>query len=279
MEQEQYAVAVRGGANESLALQRVSEGLFKSGLFPNAKNPYGAFAITQYGAELGIGPMMSLKNINIISGQLAANGQLMLSLAMSKGVTFQVLSETTDEVSIKFMRGGQQYISKFTMKDAELAGLKGKDNWRKYPSDMLYWRCVAKGLRRIAPDAVMGLYTPDEISSGEYVDVSEATVPAPEPTKTSDKVTKAITWIEDNGLTKAEAEEMMGEEITETNLAKLKKVYKAWRDKASQEIVEPEGAQEATAPIEVACPNRNGDDVTVEYCNSKCESRQGCPAH
>ena len=68
--------------DESLSLGKVAAGLFKSGLFPNAKNEFGAWAITQYGAELGVGPMMSLKNINIISGQLACNAQLMLSLAI-----------------------------------------------------------------------------------------------------------------------------------------------------------------------------------------------------
>lgn len=76
---------------ESLTLQKVGAGLFKSGLFPNAKNEYGAFAIVEYGRELGIGPMMALKNINIISGQVACNAQLMLSLALAKGVTYSVV--------------------------------------------------------------------------------------------------------------------------------------------------------------------------------------------
>ena len=66
---------VKYDPSESLTLQKVSEGLFASGLFPNAKNKFGAFAIVQYGRELGIPPMMSLKNINLISGQLACNAQ------------------------------------------------------------------------------------------------------------------------------------------------------------------------------------------------------------
>ena len=66
---------VKYDPSESLTLQKVSEGLFASGLFPNAKNKFGAFAIVQYGRELGIPPMMSLKNINLFSGQLACNAQ------------------------------------------------------------------------------------------------------------------------------------------------------------------------------------------------------------
>jgi len=44
---------------EHPVLITVANALFKSGLFPNVKNSYGAFAITQYGSELGIGPMTS----------------------------------------------------------------------------------------------------------------------------------------------------------------------------------------------------------------------------
>lgn len=162
---------------DSLALQKVSSGLFKSGLFPNAKNEMGAFAIIEYGYELGIPPMMALKNINIISGQLACNAQLMLSLATARGVAYTVLEESDTGAKIEFKRGNQPpYVAEFNKKDAESAGLLGKDNWKKYPRDMYFWRAVAKGIRRIAPDAVMGLYTADEISEGKFIDVIDVPV-------------------------------------------------------------------------------------------------------
>lgn len=185
------AVAVIDG-NNSLALQRVGTGLFKSGMFPNAKNEYGAFAIVQYGSELGIGPMMSLKNINIISGQIAVNGQLMLSLAMRAGVTFRVIKEEDTGCSIEFRRGENVYVATFDKKDAEAAGLTGKDNWKKYPKDMYYWRCVAKGVRRVAPDAVMGAYTPDEITEGKVIDCVDIVADVPDniPTPTPEQPTE-----------------------------------------------------------------------------------------
>lgn len=96
--------------------------------------------------------------------------------------------------------------------------------------------------------------------------------PKQEP-KPSDKVAKAIQWIEDNGLTKQEAEAMMCEEITEKNLPKLKQVYKAWKDKASQEIVEPEAVQEATGPF-VLCPDNQ--ERPAAYCADGCPVA-GCP--
>lgn len=160
--------------NQSLSLQKVSDGLFASGLFPNAKNKYGAFAIVEYGFELGVPPMMALKNINIISGQLACNGQLMLSLAMQKGVTYEVQKEDDKGCKIVFHRQGHKdYTAEFTEKDAQAAGLLGKDNWKKYAKDMYFWRAVVKGIRRIAPDAAMGMYTPDEITEGKVLNVTD----------------------------------------------------------------------------------------------------------
>jgi hypothetical protein len=158
--------------NQSLALQKVADGLFKSGMFPNAKNAFGAYAIVQYGHELGIPPMMALKNINIISGQLACNAQLMLSMAMSRGVTYRVIKETDKGAEIEFKRGEITYLASFSEEDAKAAGLTGKDNWKKYARDMYFWRAAAKGIRRISPDAVLGLYTKDEISNGEIIDVA-----------------------------------------------------------------------------------------------------------
>lgn len=166
--------------NVSLGLQKVADGLFKSGMFPNARNAFGAYAIVQYGHELGIPPMMALKNINIISGQLACNAQLMLSMAMSRGVTYKVITETDKGATIEFRRGDITYTATFNEADAQAAGLTGKDNWRKYARDMYFWRAAAKGIRRIAPDAVLGLYTKDEISNGEIVDLSPKTSEAPQ---------------------------------------------------------------------------------------------------
>lgn len=192
---------------ESLALREVSQGLFKSGMFPNAKNEFGAFAIVEYGHELGIPPMMSLKNINIISGQLAVNGQLMLSLAMARGVIYEVKEETDKGCTILFKRQGfSPYEATFNEKDAQAAGLTGKDNWKKYPKDMYFWRAVAKGVRRIAPEAVMGLYTADEISEGQYIDVTAVPVngsgkqEARSPTSTDDPKCKQHDGLDQKGM-------------------------------------------------------------------------------
>ena len=56
----------------------------------------------------------------------------------------------------------------FSWNDAIRAGLAGKDNWRKYPQQMLLARVRVKAIREFVPEAGFGLYTPDELGSSEY---------------------------------------------------------------------------------------------------------------
>ncbi len=147
---------------DALALLRVSEGLFKSGLFPGVSNSYGAFAVVEYGHELGLPPMIALQNINIIKGRFAVNGQVLLAKALTNGVTYVVQHEDDEGCKIEFRKNDSTYLATFDSADAKRAGLLGKDNWKTYPKDMYFWRAVARGIRRIAPEIIMGLVLDDE---------------------------------------------------------------------------------------------------------------------
>jgi hypothetical protein len=54
-------------------------------------------------------------------------------------------------------------LVRYTIEDAKLAGLLHKDNWKQEPSDMLVARCIARGVRRVLPGSVLGMYEADEI--------------------------------------------------------------------------------------------------------------------
>ncbi len=146
---------------------KLSEEFAKSNMFPNAKTPAAAFSIIQYGKELGIPPVTSLQNIYIVNGKLGVSTQLFASKVESEGVETRIIEETGSKCSIEFTRGNKKYISTFTMEDAKTAELIGKDNWRHHPKDMLYWSAYRKGARKVAPNATMNLYTPDELENLE----------------------------------------------------------------------------------------------------------------
>ncbi len=167
---------------KEVALIKVGESLFKSGLFPNVKNPFGAYAIVQYGHELGIGPMTALQTMAIISGKICMAGQMMLSIALKNGVSYRILKDSDEECQVSFKRDTLEYTSSFSIKEAKQAGIwRAQSGWEKFPRDMLFWRTVTRGLRRVAPDVILGLYAIEEIKDAPSLDAKVEEVPQEPP--------------------------------------------------------------------------------------------------
>ena len=147
-----------------------------SGLLPtHIKTAATAVIIMQYGRELNIGPVQALSNIYVVSGRPSLSGNLLSALVRNGGVEWQtvkdfepVLDANGQKVdyitSIKFIRNGIEEIVPYTWSEAKQAQLTTKDNWQKYPRNMLYWRCFSMGARRIAADLCMGMYLASEMS-------------------------------------------------------------------------------------------------------------------
>lgn len=159
--------------------------LIKSGFLPIAiKTPAQAVAIMLTGRELGIPAMQALRQINVIQGKPTMAAELMLSLAYQRIPGFKhTLIQSTNEICVcKFERPNHApYQHQFTIQDAKSLGLDSKDNWKKQPATMLRWRCVSAGLRLIAPDAIAGVYTPEEIIPDGNANFENGTIENPPP--------------------------------------------------------------------------------------------------
>jgi len=228
------AIQVRTPTSESLVpdaknLSEISKMLLDSGMWPKLKpnGVPGIFAIIEYGRELGIPPVAALNTIVIVSGRLTMEAKAMLAVANQRaGVTWEV--ESTDKgCTITFSRPGfkSSLKSVFNEADAKAAGLLQKDNRKAYPKDMYFARAAARGVRQIAPDAVLGLYLPEEAqdfimpAAGEIVEVKpepqkelkaekkeepeKETLPTPEPkpatkTKPTEQPKPATTSVKDD---------------------------------------------------------------------------------
>jgi hypothetical protein len=129
--------------------------------------PDEVLAVVLYGAELGIGPMQALQQINFISGKPSPAAELQRALIMEAGHKF-VLT-TNNEVATarcKRLDWDDYEETTFTMLDARVAGITGGDNWRKYPDQMLAARVTSKAARMWFADVIAGMsYTPEEIES------------------------------------------------------------------------------------------------------------------
>jgi len=159
----------------------------QSGLCPRGLDtPQKVVVALQAGAELGFKPWQSLQSLHIVNGRVGLEGSALCALIRRAKVTeYLVIEYSGKEFDDDFKavvvskRKGDTVDSttEFSVADAKRAGLwGGKDNWSKYPKDMLTWRAVARHSRLYYPDVTQGFYTLDELSGVE----SEASAPAVE---------------------------------------------------------------------------------------------------
>lgn len=151
--------------------QRVSNTVF----VPTAlrgKNE-SVLACIMYGAELGLGPMQALNSIHVIEGRTAMSPELMRAMVARHGHRIDVIENSNTACEVKGVRAdtGSTATVRWTMEDAKMAGLAGKNNWKTYPRAMLLARATSELCRIVFPDIIAGLsYTPEEVSSIEGVE-------------------------------------------------------------------------------------------------------------
>ena len=142
--------------------------------------PVAILACILTGRELGLGPMESLRSVDIIDGRPSPSGEWMVSRVFDAGhviyaeeqsaTTCTVVGIRRDDIGVEVAR--MQFT--FTIEMAHRAGLTGKTNWKNYPEAMLYWRAVSQLCRQFFPDVLRGIkYLADELGSEDW---SEAPV-------------------------------------------------------------------------------------------------------
>jgi hypothetical protein len=150
-------------------VERAARAMSASGFFPDSKSAAQAFVKVMAGRELGFGAFASMTGVAVIQGKPVIGANLLAAAVKQTGkYNYRVTKHTDSECEITFFEGGQQVgISTFTMKDAQSAGLSTKDNWKKYPRNMLFARAIANGQKWYAPDVFNGVtvYTPDEMGA------------------------------------------------------------------------------------------------------------------
>jgi len=172
-------------------MQRAAMALYKSGYFTDAKSEAQAVVKVMAGAELGLPPFASMTGIHIIQGKPALGANVIATLVKNDPRYNYHPSVTNEKECVIewYENGNKTGESSFTMEEAKAAGLTGKDNWKKFPSDMLFARAITRGSRRYAPGIFGGspIYTPEELGADVDEDggvvvaeVVEVTVPEPE---------------------------------------------------------------------------------------------------
>ena len=149
--------------------ERAAKAMSASGFFADTKQAAQAVVKILAGQELGFGPFASMTGVNIIQNKPVLAANLMAAAVKRTGKYNYRVVEMTDMVcELSFLEDGKEVgRSRFTLDDAKAANLAGKDNWKKYPRNMLFARAVSNGQKWFAPDVFNGatVYTPDELGA------------------------------------------------------------------------------------------------------------------
>jgi hypothetical protein len=139
------------------------------------ESPTGAadmMAAVITGAELGVAPMASIRQLYLVNGQASMMAQLMAGLVFRAGhrISYRIETDTERVVATAYRIGPvsgeyeEQGSWAFGKDDAELAGLEEKTTYEQYPYLMYAARATSALCRLYFPEVVAGVgYVPDEI--------------------------------------------------------------------------------------------------------------------
>lgn len=155
----------------------------KSGLAPKDLNTTEkVFVALQWGAELGVGPMQSLKNIAVINGRACMWGALLVALVRRSPLCVELTHryEGDGESRVCIATGkrsnGNTSEGRFGYKDAKRAELLSKDTYKKYPDRMYLNRARGFVLNDLFTDLLYGMEMREEVEDLEHATIISPTI-------------------------------------------------------------------------------------------------------
>ena len=180
----------------------------KSGFFGQITPSTGAMVLmTMYKENLS--PVEFKRRYHVIGGTPSRTTNSLLADFKLSGGKYEILANDDEVCKMKFVaKDGTAATIEITMEKmlktkhpyAQKSNYPApdgkrflKDNWAEHPDDMLFARCCAKGLRRVAPEIMGGVYATEEVDweeapkaapiklSPEDVKVRVSAIAKPEP--------------------------------------------------------------------------------------------------
>ena len=145
-------------------IERMAIAVAKSGLF-GIKTPEAAMSLMLISIAEGRHPALAARDYDIIQGRPAKKSEAMLRDFLQSGgsVEWHELTDDVADATFSHPQGGKVRIT-WDMERAKVAGLAGRDMFRKFPRQMLRSRVVSEGIRTTCPMATSGMYVPEEVS-------------------------------------------------------------------------------------------------------------------
>lgn len=149
----------------------LAENIAASKLFPGIETKPAAFALMMLCQSEGLHPMQAVRRFHIIKGRPTMRADAMQAEFQRQGGKVRWIQSDTEVCEANFMHPAHSpepgIPVRFTVKDAEVAGLFNNALWSRFPRQMLRARVISEGVRMILPGVVVGIYTPEEADDFE----------------------------------------------------------------------------------------------------------------
>lgn len=134
----------------------------KAGSF-GFKTPEQAAALMLVAQADGLHPAKAATHYHIIQGKPSLTADAMLARFQQAGGRVKWDAYGDEQVTGTFSHhaGGSVTIT-WTLERARKAGV---GNLEKFPAAMLRARCISEGVRTVFPGVIVGMYTPEEVST------------------------------------------------------------------------------------------------------------------
>jgi hypothetical protein len=157
-------------------IQEMANAMSKSKFF-GFKTPEEAAALMLVAQADGLHPAKAATHYHIIQGKPSLSADAMLARFQSAGGRVQWQTYGDDAVIGTFTHpaGGSVTIRW----DIDRAKKAGVGNLQKFPAAMMRARCISEGVRTVFPGVIVGMYTPEEVSTFAPAEVAQAALPEP----------------------------------------------------------------------------------------------------
>ncbi len=241
--------------------------------------PGNCLIAMQWGSELGLKPLQALSNIAVVNGRAALWGDAVIALVRSSPLC-EYVQESDDGYTATCRakrRGEPEQVVTFSMDDAKIAGLAGKQGpWTQYPKRMRQMRARAFALRDVFPDVLRGMPVAEEVQDmpterhmGEVEQVQRAAPATPQPAYTPEQFTQFLpSWRNAIAQGKTTADSVIGKIKTKgTMTAEQEAAIRAPIEQPAKQAepvtdVQPKGEPEAMT--EQAVGDRLNNSATLD---------------
>jgi len=180
MDQNNALSVYRNMENPVVAMERMGEAFYKSGMFSCDRPEQGQVLALACLSE-GMSPFQLLRTYHIIQGRLTKRSDKMLAEFKAMGGKCKWIADINDtqKQRAQFVLNENDMEAEYNIEDAKREGLTGKDVWKKSAPDMMRARLISKVMRMIAPEIVAGIYAPEETPA--FIDTTATVETVKEP--------------------------------------------------------------------------------------------------